>query len=162
MNDKAIVLLTALTVLLIALTPFHTRAQSTSNQQTPGSNTSGPRIKIAWAGMQARQLQKKLPGYPEEAKDKAIQGRVRLSILVGKDGKVEEVRLLSGDPALGNPAADEVRQWQFQPISLNGQALGGRPLTVNEARPPRTGSSGPRGGGRRDSRGGFNRQRRDW
>jgi len=122
-NDKAIVLLTALTVLLIALTPFHTRAQSTSNQQTPGSNTSGPRIKIAWAGMQARQLQKKLPGYPEEAKDKAIQGRVRLSILVGKDGKVEEVRLLSGDPALGNPAADEVRQWQFQPISLNGQAL---------------------------------------
>jgi len=46
--------------------------------------------------------------------------------------------------------------------SLNGQALGGRPLTVNEARPPRTGSSGPRGGGRRDSRGGFNRQRRDW
>jgi len=34
--------------------------------------------------------------------------------------------------------------------SLNGQALDGRPLTVNEARPQRTGFSGNRGGGDRD------------
>ncbi len=46
--------------------------------------------------------------------------------------------------------------------ALNGQALGGRPLTVNEARPPRTGFSGPRGGGGGGGRGGFNKRRRDW
>ncbi len=34
--------------------------------------------------------------------------------------------------------------------SLNGQALGGRALTVNEARPQRTGFSGQHGGGGRD------------
>ena len=34
--------------------------------------------------------------------------------------------------------------------SLNGQALEGRTLTVNEARPQRTGFSGQRGGGGRD------------
>lgn len=36
--------------------------------------------------------------------------------------------------------------------SLNGADLGGRPLTVNEARPQRTGFSGPKrgGGGGRD------------
>ena len=34
--------------------------------------------------------------------------------------------------------------------SLNGQALEGRALTVNEARPQRTGFSGQRGGGGRD------------
>jgi RNA recognition motif-containing protein len=34
--------------------------------------------------------------------------------------------------------------------SLNGQALEGRALTVNEARPQRTGFSGPRGGSGRD------------
>ncbi len=33
---------------------------------------------------------------------------------------------------------------------LNGQALEGRSLTVNEARPQRTGFSGQRGGGGRD------------
>jgi cold-inducible RNA-binding protein len=43
---------------------------------------------------------------------------------------------------------------------LNGQSLDGRPLTVNEARPPRMDSSRPRGGGggNRDK---F-RQRRDY
>jgi RNA recognition motif-containing protein len=46
--------------------------------------------------------------------------------------------------------------------ALNGQALGGRPLTVNEARPPRTGFSRPRGGGGGGGRGGFNKRRRDW
>ncbi len=38
--------------------------------------------------------------------------------------------------------------------SLNGQALDGRPLTVNEARPQRTDSGRPRDGG---GRGGFSR-----
>jgi len=39
---------------------------------------------------------------------------------------------------------------------LNGQSLEGRPLTVNEARPQRTDSSRPRGGGGGDR---FNRRR---
>jgi len=42
--------------------------------------------------------------------------------------------------------------------SLNGQSLEGRPLTVNEARPQRTGFSGQRSGGAGD-RGRFNRGR---
>ena len=41
---------------------------------------------------------------------------------------------------------------------LNGQALEGRPLTVNEARPMRTGFAGPRGG-RDGDRGRFDRRR---
>ncbi len=40
---------------------------------------------------------------------------------------------------------------------LNGQALEGRTLTVNEARPQRTGFSGPRSGGD-NGRGRFNRR----
>jgi cold-inducible RNA-binding protein len=44
---------------------------------------------------------------------------------------------------------------------LDGKTLEGRPLTVNEARPQRTGFSGPRGGGG-GGRGGFNKRRRDW
>ena len=44
---------------------------------------------------------------------------------------------------------------------LDGQRLGGRPLTVNEARPPRTGFSGRRSGGG-GGRGEFSKRRRDW
>ena len=39
---------------------------------------------------------------------------------------------------------------------LNGQSLEGRPLTVNEARPPRSDFSGPRRSGGRDN---FSRRR---
>ncbi|MGD1155859.1 MAG: RNA-binding protein [Terriglobia bacterium] len=44
---------------------------------------------------------------------------------------------------------------------LDGKTLEGRPLTVNEARPPRTGFSGSRAGGG-GGRGDFNKRRRDW
>lgn len=45
--------------------------------------------------------------------------------------------------------------------SLNGKAMGGRPLTVNEARPkPDRGAGGARGGVSGD-RGGFNRRKRE-
>ncbi|MGH9445017.1 MAG: RNA recognition motif domain-containing protein [Terriglobia bacterium] len=44
---------------------------------------------------------------------------------------------------------------------LDGKALEGRPLTVNEARPQRPGFSGPRGGGG-GGRGGFDKRRREW
>ena len=42
---------------------------------------------------------------------------------------------------------------------LNGQALDGRPLTVNEARPPRTDFARPRGGGGGGGRDNFSRRR---
>lgn len=45
---------------------------------------------------------------------------------------------------------------------LGGTTLEGRTLTVNEARPQRTGFSGPRGGGGGGGRGGFNKRRREW
>jgi len=46
---------------------------------------------------------------------------------------------------------------------LNGKSLEGRPLTVNEARPPRTDFSRPRGGGGGGGgRGGFGGRRRDY
>ena len=49
---------------------------------------------------------------------------------------------------------------------LSGQALDGRPLTVNEARPQSAGFAGGRGGGGGrpggGGRGGFNKRKRDW
>ncbi len=45
---------------------------------------------------------------------------------------------------------------------LNGQALEGRRLTVNEAQPPRTGFGGPRGGGGGGHRGRPGGRRRDY
>jgi RNA recognition motif-containing protein len=57
---------------------------------------------------------------------------------------------LSGTPrGFGFVELAEGEDLQRAITGLNGQALEGRPLTVNEARPPRTSFSRPGGGGGR-------------
>jgi periplasmic protein TonB len=46
-----------------------------------------------------------------------------LNALVGTDGSVRKVEVISGNPQLVNAAADAVRQWRFRPHNLNGQPV---------------------------------------
>lgn len=70
-------------------------------------------------------VHKVLPAYPQIAKSAGIQGTVLLSALIGKDGRVESVTVLSGHPMLVRAAEDAVRQWQYRPYILNHE-----PVTV--------------------------------
>ncbi|MGA8493277.1 MAG: TonB family protein [Terriglobales bacterium] len=60
------------------------------------------------------------PEYPESAREQHIQGPVVLEALVGKDGGVENLNTVSGDPQLAAAATDAVRQWRFKPFYRNG------------------------------------------
>jgi TonB family protein len=62
------------------------------------------------------------PQYPEVARRQNIQGPVTLSAVVGEDGEVRSVTVLSGDPALRKAALDAVQQWRFKPFRVNGRA----------------------------------------
>jgi TonB family protein len=62
-----------------------------------------------------------VPQYPEEARRQRIQGPVVLSVLVGTDGSVQQVKLVTGDARLAPAAADAVRQWRFKPHSSHGK-----------------------------------------
>ncbi len=76
------------------------------------------------------------PVYPEEAREKHIQGAVVLNALVGTDGAVQELKLMSGDPLLVNAATDAVRQWRFQPHRVQGRPVEFETrITVNFALP---------------------------
>lgn len=55
-----------------------------------------------------------------------ISGMVVLSVIVDKDGDVEDVRVLSGRRLFAGAAADAVRQWKFSPIMTKG-----KPTRVN-------------------------------
>ena len=63
------------------------------------------------------------PTYPQQARDANLQGRVRLLILFGTDGAVKAVRLLSGHCWLFPAALDAVRQWNIEPVQVNGEAV---------------------------------------
>ena len=55
------------------------------------------------------------PVYPEIARRLRIEGVVKVEATVDPDGKVSEVRTISGNHALAPSAEDAVRKWRFLP-----------------------------------------------
>jgi TonB family protein len=71
----------------------------------------------------AKLIQQVNPVYPAEAREKKIEGTVKLQVLVRKDGTVTVQRVIEGDPVLSSAAIEAVQQWRFEPWQLNGQAI---------------------------------------
>ncbi len=63
------------------------------------------------------------PQYPEQALAQRVQGAVQLEVRIGREGAVQEIKLVSGDPLLAAAAIAAVRQWQFAPHAVNGRAV---------------------------------------
>jgi TonB family protein len=81
-------------------------------------------------------LQRVEPEYPEEARQRHIEGPVVLNVMVGTDGAVQELKVVSGDPLLAKAATDAVRRWRFQPHHLDNQLVEFETrITVNFALP---------------------------
>ena len=63
------------------------------------------------------------PPYPELAQRVGIQGMVRLQVRILKDGRVEVVKLLQGEPVLADAAISTVKQWRGKPGWINGKQV---------------------------------------
>jgi TonB family protein len=63
------------------------------------------------------------PKYPEAAREARVQGVVILEIVIAESGSVADARVLRSIPALDAAAVEAVRQWQFAPTLLNGEAI---------------------------------------
>jgi TonB family protein len=60
------------------------------------------------------------PAYTPEARDAKVQGVVILDVVVGPEGRVDQVRVLRSIPMLDQSAVDAVKEWEFTPTLLNG------------------------------------------
>ncbi|HAX41338.1 MAG TPA: energy transducer TonB [Bryobacteraceae bacterium] len=63
------------------------------------------------------------PVYPALARQARVQGTVVLAALIAPDGRVRNLRVLSGHPLLTQAALEAVRQWRYQPTFLNGDPM---------------------------------------
>ena len=63
------------------------------------------------------------PMYPQMARNVRVQGPVVLAAVIGKDGTIENLRLMSGHPMLVPAAIAAVSQWRYRPYILNGEAI---------------------------------------
>lgn len=78
------------------------------------------RIRVGGNVQQANLTKKVQPKYPLEAKQARMQGVTRFAALIGTDGAIRELHLVSGPPLLGNSATEALKQWQYKPTLLNG------------------------------------------
>ncbi|MCJ2178305.1 TonB family protein [Novosphingobium sp. 2580] len=72
------------------------------------------------------------PVYPVQARRQREQGTVKLLVLVGVDGRVEDIEIASssGSTALDRAALRAVRHWRWEPVSRNGTAMAVRGYVV--------------------------------
>ncbi len=80
----------------------------------PARSTAG------FAATPSRLLLRVEPTYPADARSLHISGTVVLEAQVRKDGSVGTIKFVSGDTAFRQAALDAVRQWKYQPATLDG------------------------------------------
>ncbi len=77
------------------------------------------------------------PLYPPEAMGRKLHGPVVLLAVIGRDGSVQDLKIVRGYFVLGKAAIAAVKQWRFQPYSLNGHpAAAQTTITINFNYPP--------------------------
>jgi len=96
--------------------------QPTNSQVVPDSTTP-QRIRVGGGVQQANLIRKVTPAYPPDAKEARIQGVVHLTAIIGKDGNIQSLEVVSGHPLLVQAAMDAVKQWEYKPTLLNGNPV---------------------------------------
>lgn len=68
-------------------------------------------------------IHKEQPVYPEVARLERIQGTIRLHAIIGTDGTIRGLRVMSGACSLSKSAYDAVRKWRYSPTTFGGQSV---------------------------------------
>jgi protein TonB len=80
--------------------------------------SSGPH-----AGVLLRRIE---PIYPPTAAAGRVEGIVAMQVVIGKDGKVHNVKVLSGPKLLVEAAVDAVKLWRYEPAVVDGKLVESR------------------------------------
>ena len=65
------------------------------------------------------------PPYPDRAKQRGIEGRVVVSVLVNRSGQVEKIRILQSEPpgVFDEAVRNSVPNWSFEPATYQGEPV---------------------------------------
>jgi TonB family protein len=92
-------------------------ADTAARELAPVSNA------IQRTRIDAEKSQPPQPSYPSLAGQMRVQGSVLLQALVGADGVIQEVRVISGPAILSSAAREAAMQWRFKPYLQNGKPV---------------------------------------
>lgn len=63
------------------------------------------------------------PVYPRDARVNHITGDVVLQATIDRQGNIQDLRPVSGDPILVKSAVKAVSKWKYRPYVLNGEVV---------------------------------------
>jgi protein TonB len=92
-------------------------------KKEPEKPKNPERIRVGGNVQAANLIRKVTPVYPPLAKQARVQGTVRFSAIIGKDGAIQNLQLVSGHPLLVPAATEAVKQWVYKPTLLNGEPV---------------------------------------
>jgi protein TonB len=87
------------------------------------SQPAAPALPVGGDVKPARLIASVPPVYPALAKNQHVSGDVRIDALIDNTGRVTTMKIVSGPTLLHQAAMDALRQWKYQPASLNGSAV---------------------------------------
>ncbi|HLH18725.1 MAG TPA: M56 family metallopeptidase [Bryobacteraceae bacterium] len=89
----------------------------------PETGTPPALLRVGGNMQAAKLIRQPRPIYPPEAKAQRIQGKVTMTAVIGKDGRVIDLRVTDGEPILAAAAMNAVWQWVYEPTLLNGEPV---------------------------------------
>jgi protein TonB len=81
------------------------------------------RIAVGGNVQDALLVRKVIPRYPELAIRARVEGKVLFSAVIGRNGTIQALQLVSGHPLLVAAATEAVRQWLYRATLLNGDPV---------------------------------------
>jgi TonB family protein len=97
------------------------RDTRTASTEAPSTGPAAP-LRVGGNIRAPMKIKDVRPTYPGAMRDAGLTGVVPLEAIIGRDGTVSSVRVLSAQvhPDFAIAAVDAVRQWRFTPTLLNG------------------------------------------
>lgn len=89
----------------------------------PPANIQRKSVRLSTGVSEGLLIHKVTPIYPRMAIMTHQQGTVLLQAEIGRDGTIQNLRVISGPPMLINSAMDAVRQWRYRPYLLNNEPV---------------------------------------
>ena len=85
--------------------------------------TAPERVRITDGVTKGELIKRVNPKYPKAARKRHIEGSVVMKGTITKDGVLNDLQVVSGDPLLAQAALDAAKKWKYRPYLKDGQAV---------------------------------------
>ncbi len=99
-------------------------SENIRDEEAPTDTTAAiKRVRVSQGVSQGLLVYRVQPVYPVEARREGIQGQVVLRAVISKEGRIADLKLISGPKELAPAAIGAVEQWRYKPYLLMGDPV---------------------------------------